>query len=177
MVGNKNRKYRDLTEQEKVRLAGAIWIYGSIHVPRSVPRIVISMPIPLVYQYKKDVGGYVYRGEDGYFTLQISKRELVKKRLEEIQPFMGGEEAIQIGLALEMIRTKESSLTSNKRKEKLKELREDWKRSKERLRQWMEEFVKSHKDKPEVSVPKGIWNRAYDWACFMKESGYKSPKW
>lgn len=60
MAENKNQKYRDLTEQEKVRLAGAIWIYGSIHVSSSDLKILILMPMPLVYQYKEDVGGHVY---------------------------------------------------------------------------------------------------------------------
>ena len=179
MTENKEQKYRDLTEQEKARLVGAIWIYGSIHVPSADenPRIVISMPIPLPYHYQKDVDGGAYRGEDGYFTLQISGQKLVKKRLEEIQPFMGGEEAIQIGLALEMIRTKESNLTQNEKNEKLNELYKDWQRSRNRLEQWMKKFVESHKDEPEKPISKKIWNRAYDWARFMKKNDYKRPKW
>lgn len=181
MTENQDQEYRDLTEQEKARLAGAIWIYGSIHVPRARdnPRINMSMPIPLAYHYKEDSGGLVTRGDDGYFTLQIGGQKLVKKRLEEIQPFMGGEEAIQIGLALEMIRTKESNLTTDEKNEKLDELYADWKRSRNRLEQWMKKFVESHKDKPEKPMRdiKQIWNRAYDWARFMRESGYKRPRW
>lgn len=181
MTENKDQEYRDLTKQEKARLAGAIWIYGSIHVPTAYddPKIIMSMPIPLAYHYKEDSGGLVTRGDDGYFTLQIAGKKLVKKRLEEIQPFMGGEEAIQIGLALEMIRTKDSSLTKNEKNKKLCELYADWKISRYRLEQWMKKLVESHKDEPEKSMRdrKRIWNRAYDWARFMRENGYKRPEW
>ena len=181
MSGKKDDKFPDLTKPKKARLAGAIWIYGSIHVPtpRADPKIVISMPIPLAYHYKEDSGGLVTRGDDGYFTLQIAGQKLVKKRLEEIQPLMGGEEAIQIDLALKMLRTKESNLTTNERNKKLDELYAKYDRSRKRLEQWMKKFVESHKDEPEKKMRgrKQIWNKAYDWARFMRENGYKRPEW
>jgi len=169
----RREEYKNLSQAEASRLAGAIWIYGGIHISGTNPRIIITMPIPLVYQYKEEVGGHVYQGEDGYFTLQIAEQLLVKKRLEEIQPFMSGEEAIQIRLALEIIRTKESGLPRQKLVEKIEELIEDWKRSRNRLKRWIEEFVAGHKDERKGGIPRGIWNKAYDWSHFMEKSGYE----
>ena len=164
---------RKLDPPEKARLAGAIWIYGGIHIAGNQPRIVITMPIPLVYQFQKDYGGEVYLGEDGYFTLQIHRLELVEHRLEEIRPFMSGEEAIQLSLALEIIKNKKSKQPSTRR-EKQKELIEDWKRSRDRLKRRIEDFVHSHKNEPvSKRVPHGIWNKAYDWTRFMREKGYR----
>jgi hypothetical protein len=172
---SKKNEIRDLSRAEAARLAGAIWIYGGIHVSGSNPRIVITMPVPLVYEYQKDFGGSTYRGEDGYFTLQIAGRSLVKKRLKEIQSFMSGEEVIQIGLALEIIRTKEEWPASERKVERLNELTEDWKRSRDRLKQWIEDFVKDHKDEimSEGEIPTAIWNKAYAWTDFMKKNGYE----
>ncbi len=88
---------------------------------------------------------------------------------------MTGEEAIQIGLALEIIQTKESDLAPEKQKEKITELIQDWNRSRNRLREWMEEFVKKHREDrvSEKGIPIKIWNKAYDWSRFMEESCYE----
>lgn len=164
---SKKNEIKGLSDVEAARLAGVIWIYGGIHVSGSDPRIVITMPIPLAYEYEKDFGGHTYRGKDGYFTLQIAGQPLVKKRLEEIQPFMSGEEAEQIRLALEIIQT------PKEKKEELKRLIADWKKSKNKLEQWMKEFVENHKKEPVSKIPADIWRKAYLWPKFMTKSGYE----
>ena len=74
-----------LSFSEKARLAGTIWNHGCIHVeydkrsnfPR--PRIHVTMKNPILYDYGKDAGGWVYPGKDGYYHLDIRKRALAKK--------------------------------------------------------------------------------------------------
>lgn len=184
----KKEEFRALSPVEIARLAGVVWIYGSIDIEKQpekdekgniikcyyYPRIMITMPIPLPYHYWEDVSGEVLAGEDGTFTLEIERPpELVKTRLAELQPYMSGEEAVQIGLALEVFRTKESSLlTEPEKQQKLEELYQDLKRSQARLERWIEKFVEAHKDEEKGKVPSKIW-KTYAWFKFMKKYGYK----
>jgi len=165
-------------------LAGAIWIFGGIHISGTdfVPVILITMPSPLIYKYKEDfseLGATTYRGANGYFTLQIKKRESVKKVLLNIQPFMRGEEELQIKIALEMIEVLKikRSLRSREAKEeqikKLKELYSEWDTSRNRLRNWTEAFVEEHKGEKVIkNIPKAIWSKAYLLPEFMETVGY-----
>lgn len=172
-MAGKKVEYRDLSEPEKAKLAGAIWIYGSIHISGKEPRIILTMPIPLVYQYKRDFGGTAYSVADGYFILQIAGK-LAQKRLEEIQPFVGGEEAEQVRLALDIIKTKESSMSDEEKEERINKLIKDWKKSVHKLKAWMEDFVEECRNKSvSPRMPFRIWNKAYDWADFMEKSNYK----
>ncbi|NIO21679.1 MAG: hypothetical protein GTN76_13340, partial [Candidatus Aenigmarchaeota archaeon] len=113
-------EYRNLSKAEAARLAGALWIHGSVDIEHSrerkyyYPRINLSMPNPLPYDYRDDIGGRVYRGKK-YFTLQLKKQKLVEKRLKEILPFMTGEERKQIDIALQIIKTNRSRTPKKER--------------------------------------------------------------
>ena len=173
----KREKFKDLTKAQAARLAGAIWIYGSIDIKREkartksqekkyyyYPRIALSMPIPLSLDYVNDTGGNAYAGEDGYYSLIIDEPELVKKRLKEILPFMSGEEAKQIEIALEILRIKRSKdLRPTDKQQKLDELYKQWLESHKRLKKWIKEFKAKCEKKPKERVPRKIWTKAYAW--------------
>jgi hypothetical protein len=165
-------------------LAGAIWIFGGIHVSGKeyVPEIILTMPTPLVYKYQKDFkefGGIVYKDNDGYFTLQIRKRKSVERILLGIQLFMKGEEAKQIKIALKMIEVLEvrKSKVSIEDKEEqtkiLEELYAEWDNCRDSLKDWMHTLVEEGK-REEISegVPKAVWSKAYLLPKFMEEAGY-----
>lgn len=168
----KREEYRNLSQAEAARLAGAIWIFGSIDIEHSrkrplyyYPRIMLTMPNPLPFDYRKDEHEKVWieeRNGKKYFILEIGRQKLVEKRMKEILPFIGGEEAEQIRLALKIIETKRSrELSREEKTQKLKTLHEEWKQSRERLRTWVEDFKAKHKDAPPRRVPIEIWNKAY----------------
>ena len=168
----KKEKYKDLSQDEAARLAGAVWIFGSVDIEYSkrrpryyYPRIMLTMPNPLPFDYQKDMGGKVWvdeRNGKKYFTLEIGKQKLVKKRMKEILPFIAGEEAKQIKLALQIIKTKGlKDLTKDQKTHQLRKLFDDWKRSRGKLKVWVEDFKAKHQSAPTRRVPIEIWNRAY----------------
>jgi len=128
-VQKKNNEIRDLSDPEKARLAGAIWIHGSIDIehhkpkPRSkeyfYPRIMLSMQNTLPYHYQEDMQGEVHPGKKGYFTLEIGTQDLVEKRLREILDFMSGIEKEQIIIALRVIEINKSKLSHAEKMQKL----------------------------------------------------------
>lgn len=174
---SKKKKYRDLSCAEAARLAGAIWIYGSINIKREkartkqaqgryyyYPRIILSMPIPLPFDYARDTGGNAYAGKDGHYTLIIDEQVLVEKRLKEISSFMSGEEAKQIEIALEIIRINRSKdLTPTEKQRRLDELYGQWQESCKRLKKWIKEFKTRCEKIPKSRVPRKIWTKAYAW--------------
>jgi hypothetical protein len=172
----KGKKYKDLTTAEAARLAGEIWIYGSIDIeyhkerPRYYyPRIMLTMPSPLPFDYKKGEDEKVWVEErDGkeYFTLEIGKQELVEKRLTEILPFMGGEERKQIEIALKIIMIKRLIRYKKKKERETQELAKlytQWKECRDRLEKWVEDFKAKHQKVrcARGRVPTKIWNKAY----------------
>ena len=160
-----------LNEIEKARLAGVIWVFGSIDVEyRKItqdyrPRIAISMPNPLPFQYKEDAGGIVYAGKRrGHFILMIRKLDLVEKRLKEIRPFISGEEGNQIDLSLEILKTRRSNKKG--KEQKLKDLYKEFKSSQKRLENWIKDFRTKceNMEVPQISRNlQMIWNKAYIW--------------
>ena len=175
LKSHKEPEIKNLSCAETARLAGVIWIYGGIFISGDYPRINITVPIPIVYEFQEDFGGKAYREKDGYFTLQISGKELVKKRLKEIQSFMGGEESEQIRLALEICRINDSTLSPTEKTEKREKLKEEFNESVNKLKNWMKEFVKKNKNKPisDKPMPSSLWKAAYNWSEFMNKSGYE----
>jgi len=171
---SKREKYKDLTTAEAARLAGAIWIYGSIDIeyhkkrPRYYyPRIMLTMPNPLPFDYRKGKDEKVWVEErDGkkYFTLEIGRQELVEKRLTEILPFMGGEERKQIKIALKIIMIKCLVRYKKEKKRETQELAKlyiQWKECRGRLEKWVEDFKAKHRKAKRRRVPAQIWNKAY----------------
>jgi hypothetical protein len=164
-------------KQKAVRLAGAIWIYGSIlaYGQPPVPEIKITMPIPLVYDYKEDFGGRVFRGKDGYFTLQIKAKDEVRKALEAIKDLIGGVEEEQIQILLDILDAKQTR-KSKERDEKLEILFKKWESQKQKLDEWMKKFVMDHKDEPIRPVPIKIWDKTDRYGEYMEKNSYKIPK-
>jgi hypothetical protein len=173
---SERKESKNLSDAEKARLAGAIWFYGSIDIERSrergyyYPRIVITMPNPLPYMLREDVGGgVVYPGKrelrrgrrevEKQFTLMIKKQALVEKLLKEIKGIVGGFEEEQIGIALEIFDVKRSK--GKDEKERLKELFEEWKQKRVELEKWVKAFKAKYRDVEEKRIPVKIWNRAY----------------
>jgi hypothetical protein len=161
-----------LNDAEKARLAGAIWIHGSINIEHSrkrnyyYPRIMLSMRNPLPFDYQKDTGGKVWAGKDGCITLEIGKQELVGKRLKEVLPLMGGIEKEQIGIALQIIeigRTERPRTEKGKKekRKKLKKLYDQFKELSDKLENWIQVFKAEHKDVKRKRIPAQIWNKAY----------------
>lgn len=163
----RQEEYKDLSQAEAASLAGAIWIHGSIDIEHSrkrgyyYPRIMLSMTNPLPYHYKERIGdGKVYRGKE-FFTLQLKKQEPVEKRLQEILPFMGGEEEKQIEIALQIIKINRSEPPGAERKQKLETLYDQWKRYRDKLEDWIKKFKAEHQNVERRHIPVKIWNRAY----------------
>jgi len=178
LAGGKSRqskkKPRDLTDVEKARLVGAIWIHGSIDLERHnnedgslsylYPRIMLSMPNPLPYDFKKDTDGTVRRGNDGVFTLEIGTQELVEKRLKEILPLMGGEEKKQIEIALQIIEINRSKRYKKNKEIEMRELErlyEQWDECRGNLENWIKEFKNKYQNVKEANIPSKIWTKAY----------------
>jgi len=172
---SERKESKNLSTIEKARLAGAIWFYGSIDIEHSekqgyyCPRIVITMPNPLPYKLKEDVGGEVYPGKGKLgkgrreagkqFTLMIKKQALVEKLLKEIKGMVGGLEEKQIDIALEIFDVKRSN--GEGKEERLEELFEKWKRKRAKLEKWVKGFKAKYRDVKEKHIPVEIWNRAY----------------
>lgn len=160
-------KYKDLSNAEKARLAGAIWIHGSIDIEYSrkrgyyYPRIMLSMPNPLPFDYAKDPKEKVWVGNDGCFTLEIGRQKLVEKRLNEILPYIGGIEKEQIEIALQIIKINSLRKKTEKEKQKLRELYGQWKECSERLEKWVKDFKARYQNVKRRRVPAKIWNKAY----------------
>lgn len=174
--GNKDK---GLNRKKLARLAGAIWIHGSIDVeysrdrPYYLPRIVLTMKNLLPYAYCEDVGGRVYHGRNGTYTLMIKRWRLVKQLLEGIREFIGGEEEKQIDIALEIIRINHSGrLSKAKNMPQLEKLHAQWKECRARIEKWAEDLRTQHGHEKEVDVPVEIWSRAYPFeACAKSGAG------
>jgi hypothetical protein len=174
---SEGKKYKDLATAEAARLAGAIWIHGAIdieyHEDKSgkpvyyYPRIMLTMPNRLPFDYQKDTGGNIWveeRAGKEYFTLEIGTQDLVEKRLIEILPFIGGEERKQIQIALKIIminRIKKYKKDKTKEMQMLGELYNQWKECRERLETWVKDFKAKYQDVERKRVPMEIWNKAY----------------
>lgn len=157
-----------MNDVEKARLAGAIWIHGSIDIEHSTkrqyyyPRIMLSMKNLLPFDYQKDMGGNVWAGNDGYITPEIGKQKLVEKRLKEILPLMGecSLEKKQIEIALKIIEINKSGEPKTEKKKKLEELYQQSKKLREELKNWIQDFKAEYKDVEKKNIPAKIWNRA-----------------
>lgn len=158
---------KNLNFHEKARLAGVIWAHGCIHIDYDKrkeiysPRIIISIKNRIPHHYRNDVGGIVRYGENGYYELDIRRKALVKKRLKEILPFIGGEEEKQIIIALKILSLKEENPISDEAKKEMKKLYEKWLESRARLEKWIRDFKRTIPILSPVRLPTKIWNRTY----------------
>jgi len=158
---------KNLDFHEKARLAGTIWNHGCIHIEYDKrsdicsPRIIISMKNHILHHYREDVGGIVRFGNNGYYELDIRRQALVKKRLEEVLPFIGGEEEEQIIIALKILSLKKERPIPHEAKKEMKKLYEEWLESRERLKKWITDFKDAQPVLSQVDLPTKIWNRTH----------------
>lgn len=168
-MAEKKKERRDLSETEKVKLAGAIWIYGSIdleiHRDKSkklvycYPRIMLSILNLLAYDYEKDTEGHVWAGKDGYYTLEIGPQDLIEKRLKEILPYLSGVEKRQADIALQVITLNRSGKAG--KENEFEALITEWKKCRSELKNWVKKLRDQYKDVKKEDHPTSIWSRAY----------------
>jgi len=115
----------------------------------------------ILHHYLEDVGGRLRYGDNGYFELDIRPQALVKKRLEEILPFIGGIEKKQIIIALEILSLKETKPISDEAKKEMKRLYEKWSDYRMELEKWIKNYKNTIPVLSPVRLPTKIWNRTY----------------
>jgi len=158
---------KNLSFHEKARFAGTIWNHGAIHIEYDKkkdnysPRIIISMKNRIPHHYRDVVGGIVRYGKNGYYELDIRRQAAVKKRLEEVLPFIGGEEEKQIIIALKILSLKKERPISNEAKKEMKKLYDEWLESRERLERWIMDFKEGLPILSPIRLLTTLWNRTH----------------